>query len=329
MKVLFIVALLNVKLPGNFGRGLRLSDTHFLTNDPAVVSPLLTEHFERLAGILEANAIRKAPAVIYGITEHDAAAFKDHEARRFLNEQLVLTQLFLMALWLVKDNAANVELGFLEHPHRDLSFSSVSSNSRAIRFSDASGGFPLCEFAEVEVKAARDIYVNLFDKNTVHVDLGEGGRTVPSDSSRLERVLYFAQGARGSSDLGVKIAAYVTCFESLFCTDSSELAHKLAERVAFFCGDTAGKRFDVFRTAKTAYTIRSKTVHGDRLSAKLSAQAKAVALECDTLLRTALDKILGSREMHELFVGAPERLEEYLTGLVFGAEGTSWAAEDS
>ncbi len=223
-----------------------------------------------------------------------------------------------MALWLVKDNAVNVELGFLEHPYRDPIRISVSSNSRAIRFSDAADEFPVYEFLEQELRDARDIYVALFEKNALQIDLALSTRTVSPESTRFDRVLYFAQGARGASDLGMKVATYVTCFESLFSTETSELAHKLAERVAFFCGDTPATRFEVFKTVKVAYTIRSRTVHGDKLPAKLAAQAKPTAQQCDALLRSALNKILTAPGMYEVFVGSPDKLENYLTRLVFG-----------
>jgi len=316
MKALFIVALINVKLLGSFGRGLRLSDTHFLTNDPTVIHPLLSSNFERIAGLLETEAIRNAPGVIYSITEYNAATFKDEHAQRFVGQQLGFIQNFLITLWLVKDNAVNVELGFLERPYQAAFVSSVSSNYRDTYFSDASGKFPMCEFTDVELRVARDIFVKQFAKNVV--ELEQTGRTVPPDFDRVERVLYFSQRARASSDLGMKVATYVTCFESLFCTESSELAHKLAERLAFFCGDTPNSMFEIFKTAKTAYTIRSKTVHGDKLSARLAEQARPVSLECDGLLRKTLNKILTTPGMHEQFVASPEQLEDYLTRLVFG-----------
>ncbi len=135
---------------------------------------------------------------------------------------------------------------------------------------------------------------------------------------KLERVYYFSQGARGASNLGVKITFYGTCFEALFCTESSEISYKLAERVAFFCEDSPAARLDILRTMKAAYNIRSKTVHGDKLKPAVAQQAATVAAQCDMLLRRILTKLLESRNLYDLFTGKPEDLEDYLVRMVFG-----------
>lgn len=327
MKVLFIAALNNLEIHGSFGRGIRLPGNNFLTNDPSLLTPLLSEMFERTVGLIETRNIREAPAVIYGISQQDEATFNEKGPSHFLNQQMLLMHELLLALWLVKDNATNFELAFVEHPHRPLSFSSVTSNSWPQRLSNASGEFSPCEFSETEVKTARDLCNTLFVGFAGAIDTTPIGvpQSLPSDTVCLERVLYFLTEARRTSDLGRKIAGYVTCFEALFCTDAAELAHKLSERLAFFCGDTPAKRLEIFTTAKIAYGIRSKTVHGGGLPRKLASQVTQVATECDGLLRTVLCKMLGVPGMLEMFNRPGEAIDKYLTRLVFGVDDLATA----
>jgi hypothetical protein len=106
MKVLFITKLFHIRLPGALGRGIRLPFGLILTNDRDQIRKLLSENFELLAGQLETSALREANAAIYRITEHPQGSLqKEDEVRRFLNGQLGRVQMFLQALWLVKDNS--------------------------------------------------------------------------------------------------------------------------------------------------------------------------------------------------------------------------------
>ncbi len=329
MKPVFIAAIHGLTIQGILGRGLRLLDSQFLTNDPSQVQPLLSAHFERVVGALETDTIRNASALVYGYPDLNKSSVADSAIEALLIEQLTAVYLFLTALWLVKDNAANVEIGFIDVPPAKGRQRTISSQWKAIRFSMASGQYPIVEFTDTEVRTARDVFAKLFGKTAIRSELDPESRTVPGHLTRLDRVFYFSETARAESDLGMKIAAYVTCFEALFCTDSAELAYKLAERLAFFCRDTPADRLSVFNSAKTAYGIRSRTVHGDKLSAKQAAHAKEVAISCDSLLRTTLIKILTKQELYDLFTGSPERLDEFLTRLVFGAPLNHYGLESA
>ena len=323
MKSLFVAALYNFKLKGSLGRGIRLSETLFLTNDSKIIIPLLSPNFERIVGLSETNTLGKADSVIYGIKEHPSIDdMISDDAFNFLNSQLSLLQLFLMSLWLVKDNSVNFELGFLEHPHGNPYASSVASNFRAIRFCDASGKVSDCSFTATEVRIARDFF-RLFEKNAVNLKGNDCGYLIPGDFTRFDRVLYFAQAARATKDLGLKIANYVTCFECLFCTESTELAHKLSERLAFFLSDKSEDRLKFFKRSKAAYSIRSKTVHGDIIKSTKMDEVKKLAENCDDMLRSVIRKILSSNSLHQKFIAHANELDKFLNDLVFGIEGAS------
>jgi hypothetical protein len=146
----------------------------------------------------------------------------------------------------------------------------------------------------------------------------EAEPTIPGDVSRLGRAWWILETARMTADVALKIAHYVTCFEGLFSTDSSELVHKLSERIAWFLGATPQERLSLFRTVKEAYAVRSKVVHGDKLSNKQFAGLRNVSDTCDDLLRRSLRKIMESNELRARFNGNPQELETFLLELVMG-----------
>src|SRR5205807_607489 len=126
-----ITALDNIRLSGEIGRGIRLPHDLILTNDRERIGKLLSETFELAAGQIETSALRNAAAAIYSLTDYDNLPFQNEiEARDFLNVQLARVLLFLLSLWLVKDNAVNIDLGFIEYP-RGPHVTNVTSNFRA------------------------------------------------------------------------------------------------------------------------------------------------------------------------------------------------------
>jgi hypothetical protein len=293
MKTLFVTALYSINVNGSFGRGIRLEDDLFLTNDRGQIEPLLTSDLKLRIGSLETNSLlRDTGTTIYGISNHPQTILTKDEALPLLNERLDHVQTFLMALWLVKDNAVNNELGFFEYPYKPSRPSKVgvTSNFLAVRFSKADGSVDATDFTESERREARDLY-STFSANLVHHD-GYRGFVLPEEYQRLSRIFYFVQSARQTLNLGNKISRYITCFETVFCTEAVEMAHKLAERVAFFLANTPTERPTTFRNIKTAYNIRSKTTHGDKISKKLGEQAQSIAVGCDKLLRDAWIKIV-------------------------------------
>jgi len=159
----------------------------------------------------------------------------------------------------------------------------------------------------------------LFQKNVV--EPATGGRK-STKVSRLERAHYFVQAARVASHVPVKIANYCTALEALFTNETSELTHKLSERVAWFIGIDTDERVDVFQRMKKAYGIRSKVVHGSTDWGKDTHVASETSQFLDSLLRTVFRRIHADPTLEDLFAGDTEPLkrkhEEYLLGLVLG-----------
>jgi hypothetical protein len=315
-KNLFIANIENLRILANLGHGEKLTDTILITNDRLIIENLLSPSFYEIAGTLEAHYLKTTGAVAYSIEETQAFS-NEQTAISFLLGRLGEVKVFMQMLWLVKDNSVNVDLGYLEYPFKTMKLSrtNVSRNSFAHVFTTARGDVLTTEFTRDELRRAR--YLRRDSKWTVVLT-----PQVAADErfTRYDRAFYFLQAARGSSDLGVKIANYCTCFETLFSTDSQELSHKLGERIACFLEKDPAERINVFHAIKRAYAIRSKVVHGGKGSSRLSEQLKEVSVSCDNIMRRILIRILDEPSLQKYFQHptSDKDVEEYFTSLVLG-----------
>ena len=317
MEALFLTALNNMTIPGLFGRGFRLSETQLVTNEAGVVNGLFTIPLQVCAGRLEIEALMKAGAVLYSIEDFKPSADAEAEAETRLNDHLFFTRAFLMCLWLVKDNGVTSELGFFEYPYKSHE-AKVSSNFLSASFFDTWGRRVPQQFSRDELEQARSFLHNFLGVNRQEFQFILPHPTIPLDTTRFERAWLFAQVARNASSLDMKISHYITCMESLLSTDSAELSHKLSERVALLLGRQSDDRKHIYAIMKTAYNIRSKTVHGDKLSSKDVERAAELSTACDNFLRQTLVKIWSSPKLVEVFSGKKEALDEYFLSLTLG-----------
>lgn len=104
--------------------------------------------------------------------------------------------------------------------------------------------------------------------------------------------------------------------EMLFGSENQqEITYRLSLRVAFFIEHDSEKCIEKFKQAKDAYRIRSKTVHGLRLS-KLTSEASVIYMKnTEEIIRQTFIKILSSAELTNTFT--TKKREEYLENLIF------------
>lgn len=303
MKTFFIAGIERVAIAEDLGRGDQFMDGFFITNNHDYVKQLLTHEFIMGVGIVEFSSLMKIGAVAYRFDEREPFADGD-DLGAIVTQRLAELGSLLLRLWLIRDHAAYTEFGYLEHPHGGGIKAVVTRNVFLDTACKADGTKPSTTFSRSELKTARGI---IGEQPTIIVSPQPSvGKAV----SRLQRAWYFMQAARAHEDLGVKVANYCTCFESLFSTDPSELSHKLAERLAVFIG-TEKTRYELYGRIKKAYSLRSKVVHGSG-GADLAALKDAGVL-CDDLARQIFLKIFQSSDLEELFgSGSNEKIEEYM-----------------
>ena len=312
MRFFFVTALLNIRIPGDLGRGDKINDGTFITNQPDSVSKHLTPGFERVAGSLETDFIRRAPAVVYSFEDRS----DETEPEGYLLEKLMTVSTFLNALWLVKDNAVNNDLGFATYVRNGTQ--NLDSNSHTVKYSTAAGTTALTEFTREELREARRLFREQFGVSSF---VKSGSTAAVSSSGRLQHALYFVSGARANRDIGLKVADYCSALEALFASSHLELTHQLSERTAAFLEDEPRKRVDLYFVVKKAYSIRSIVVHGDITKPAKSREFVAAAGALDDILRRIFLKLFTEQIPRVLVQLEQEDFNRDFLLKVFGA---SW-----
>ena len=325
-KYRFLVGMTWLDVSDPLGKGEQILDEFRVTNDKAIVSKFLTGDLTRSLGGLECQALLNANSIIYLEATTDLE-MDPSTANGILTGFLHWTSMFTTALWLVKDNAVNFELGFLEvwtpsGEHR------THSNFLAMTVQMADGAKPKVTFNRDELRQARNMFRNMIfplskwkaEEVETPIKMPAGQESVIAfrpDVPRLRRAFYFLEAARSFRDMGMKIAMYCSLFETLFSTDASEITHKIAHRIAVFLEQDPEGRCALYNRIKKAYGIRSKVVHGDEI--KMAAKmVQAISVEVDEISRRIILKLGSSEELFNQFHASKDELDKYFLKESFG-----------
>ncbi|GIO19696.1 hypothetical protein J18TS1_27960 [Oceanobacillus oncorhynchi subsp. incaldanensis] len=224
-------------------------------------------------------------------------------------------QFFTHALWEVKDNNIYVRDGFLLAYTQKFEDGVVYKASLSEIFTYSTCNQKESLFSDSELSSAIQNFVpSKFD------DFAEesfGGKLPDSKhlfksggSNRINRAEYFTIGARNCSIIPTKIVFYCTALECLFTIGSSEINHKIAERVALMLGTSEESKNDLFKFIKSAYNYRSKLIHGQHLKGDES-DLVAISQRLDEVLRELL------RNKHEIFYKNDHEMENHFIKLLF------------
>jgi len=313
---MFFIPIHNIAVSEGLGRGDRIEDNIFVTNQKDVIQSKLPARLAVAMGGMEQWALLECPLVAYG--EIFGAEQPDQDAvDNALLVQLVKLKHFLLMLWLIKDNAAGVENGFMEEGKW------ISVRVWPGVCTTASGCDDKVTFSRQELKKARSLYQCAYPlPSALDPKVAYKTEIVAPDLTRMSRAMYFLSAARATHQLSVKIANYCSAFEALLLSEPAELAYRLAERVAWLLGETSTERKDLFERMKKAYTIRSKAVHGSYVSAnKLKTDLQEGVLVCDDVLRR-LFRLIGRNERLTEFIrerkGRPEEFEDFMQRVTLG-----------
>lgn len=114
----------------------------------------------------------------------------------------------------------------------------------------------------------------------------------PNNTNRIDRAIIFMGEARQSELLYKKISMYIVVLECLFTTENEEVTHKVSERTAYYIATDPENRRAVYSTLKQAYDIRSKYVHGKKISLNNEKLAD-LSVKIDDIVRQVLGKIIN------------------------------------
>jgi hypothetical protein len=314
-ETLFITALFNLEIEDEYDVDIEVMPGVNITNDSHIVKNCITNSLATGIGQLEVETLLNAKAVIYGVVP--TASYSHLNQQQLLYANLIFVESFLQTTWLIKDNSINYELGFLETPYNKRN-STISSNFLASLHTMASGEIKACKFTVQEIVEAIELQDRVYAFKSE--ELRNLKNFLQKGNSRLARVFHFLEVARFEGNPVFKIAHYCTCFETLFSTSSTELSHKLSERIASFIDCPIEKKFDVYQEIKSAYNVRSKVVHGDNLSNNQVDSLSLISENCDKYLRTILRKVLDSDDLKRVFEFKNDALEDYFVKLALGID---------
>jgi len=327
--VLLVAGVYDLWIPESTGRGILLDENLYLTNQCSTeLGKLLSREFQAAIGTIERSHLLKGNAAAYWKNVPNQA-----DPQPILKRWLQLLDAFFMALWTVRDNAVNCELGFVEHdvPGHGLAH---SSNFKAALFVTARGKRERVTFSLEEVRLAREYFEKFFLSASFGIPLEQGGQFQQSHIQaasraavasakgvhRIQRLMYFLTAARCSPDLGVKISLYMTCLEIMFSDKNvTEVSHRMSERVAFFLFRDPSERLEKYGRLKKAYDVRSKVVHGSVVSEGTQKEMPDVASDIDGLLRELVLRLMQDAAARAVFDLDDKAFEAYFARLTLGA----------
>ncbi|MEN5216350.1 hypothetical protein ABE484_10895 [Pseudomonas pudica] len=292
-----------------------LLPTISVVTDSRIREAKLTEEFKRLAGEIEYRHLLDASHILICKPEH-SSAFKDFDH----SEPALLTWLVWLGWliedsWLVKDNCigcevayCNMVVGGLRHWTNNGIYSTLTTAKGELQ-QDVS--FSAEELAE---------WLSITDElRTLKHQKGYSFQYSPvsKESSRFDRFLSFIHASRTVPYPALKIAHICSALESLFSTTTTELTHRLSERVAFFLGGDSREMEERYQFMKKAYGIRSQVTHGSHIKHSDLEAAPQVSKGLQDLCRKIVFAILRDQEKQDLVYGSNEHIEDYFRRILF------------
>jgi Apea-like HEPN len=318
MKYRFMTILHNLKLESIKNKGTVIFPGARITNGSSILSETMNTDVMRTT--LGVHSVDEFEDTVYFYLDgefsdiHDKTQM-DKEGVKYTFLFLRQVQYFVHFLWEIKDNNVYVRDGFLlaYKKHFEDGFTYKASLSETFSFSTTEE--KQSKFSDIEIKSA----ISKFNPPTFEDFGGKslGGKIPNSDhffktsgSTRMERASYFISGARGRPILPMKIVFYCNALECLFTIGTSEVNHKIAERVAVMLGTSEESKKSLFKLIKDAYNYRSLLVHGQHLKGTED-KLKSISEGLDEVLR----KLLVTN--HEVFSKKDQEMEEFFQNLLF------------
>lgn len=322
MNYYFIAKLFDIKITSSLSRGKKIDDNARISNGALNYKRIFeNDVFKNSIGHIEAQALENC-TYVYEVGEFNELkkVFDgEYSAETYLNSLMRKMQIFLNALWLVKDNSVNLELGFLHiYPNNSPLLGSITSNSGTFSPTNCFGEYTETIFTLEELDLAIQFNNILLSGGWEREKAGErlpSRNPLTKESGRVGRAFYFLMLARDESVLPIKIMNYCSVLECLFTSDSSEVTHKVSERFARFMGSSFDERKRYFKLVKDLYKIRSKAVHG-QVVRETPEQMRELLKEIDNATRTMFVGHFTEEEKYSVFDLNNEEFEKCFNNLI-------------
>lgn len=323
----FIASIHNFKIKETLSRGIHFKENLRVSNNNSKLEDYIDDYFKLVIGNLEYTSLMNLP-YFYSISsiEDSEIILNDTKGMDLLNYFILSTQSFSSLLWLVKDNSVNVVNGFIEL--KDEVNINYHTNYRTTSFYNKEGKNETVEFTREEINKIISLHKTLFVPFDLKTSIeNEHTSKQAFNGNRFERVFHSIQAARSEAYLPSRIASFITVLETLLSTTSSEVSHKLKERLAWILGSTYFERKEIFDNLGLIYSIRSANVHGNTMPKKGNNIEKLESLSSiiEDYTRKIVLKFLEDEKIRNLYEGLGEttdrKIEGWLNEIILGGEG--------
>jgi len=278
IKVTFFSGINQVEFPRSSRNGERFLDKYHITTDRSRITEIITPYATSLGGV-EVSYLTNggAKALIYRIAYHEVDPERIvSELHELLIKDMLAISSLQLNLWLLKDNAADFDRGWI------CAEGIVNNNVWASRYSTSNGSFDIVSFNVQEFSLARKQIVQTPDR---HIGSSDTPTLLTTGRLRYSRFMYFIASARSTADVAMKVADYCSALEALVSTAQTELSHQVSERVAATLVSPGSERIALFKLVKEAYNFRSKAVHGTTFKPKEFDRLRVCAVKIDEVCR--------------------------------------------
>lgn len=282
---------------------------------PKNVSSYIGSDFRKYAGEIEYSHFEGANNIVVG--EFDRASWgKDINSADMLFCWLVWIEWALQDSWLAFDSCVHSEIAFAKRVNGKVF--EWSNNNLSTHASDCFGSR-----TEVATIDSDDLRLWIERSVKLRTYMHERGFSIATpviskNYTRFARFINFVQLARRSSHPAMKVSQMCSALESLFSTDTSELTHRLSERVAMFLGGDGDVMEKNYQAMKKCYAVRSQVTHGSHIKNSVAEGIPEMSFNMMEMLRTIALKIIDSEELSKLFDGENDGIENFFRKLLFG-----------
>lgn len=317
MKYKFITILHRLKLEKRLNKGKELIPGTRISNGEEVRNEILYNEPVRVTlGYYSVDEFNDTVYIYkHGVFE-EIKTFDEMDKKGTMMTFACLrdAQSFVNSLWMVKDNGVYVRDGFLVAYENDIREGRAYKASLSEIFKSATGKLDDDLFTMREIDEAIHSYTPFSDELSEETFGGKLPDTSifykSSNPGRIQKAFYFTLVARTSFALPMKIVFYCTALECLLSTSTTELSHRISERVGIMLGTSQEEKIQLYKFIKKVYGFRSTTIHGSSIS-KDNEYLVSYSTRLDDILR----QLLSAK--HEVFSKNNDEMDEFFLEHIF------------
>ena len=205
-------------------------------------------------------------------------------------------------LWNVCDNSIYVRDGFLYTYTNDISDGCTFKSSVSLINTLSTGEIKNTIISKQDILRYGNEMDILVNGNETNIDVDQDYKTATqfqhyknNGLSRKDLAEYYVLAAHGAGSIPMKVLMYCSAMEALVANSTTELSHRVAERVATLLGNSQEERGVIYSNVKFGYDTRSKVAHGDSIK-----KDETKIRECSKILDEYVRKMFKLDEPYNL-----------------------------